>query len=46
MRVASLALLVLVVGYASPSPPNKPSPYRYTTNTPSLTLGTNPKEPS
>ncbi len=30
MRLTSLALLsVLVVGCASPSPPNKPSPYRY-----------------
>ena len=29
MRVASLTLLVLVVGCASPSPPKKPSPYHY-----------------
>ena len=46
MRVASLALLVLMVGCASPSPPKKPSPYRYTTHAPLLTLGANPKEPS
>lgn len=40
MRLALLALLgVLVVGCASPSPPKKPSPYRYTTNAPSLALG-------
>jgi hypothetical protein len=47
MRLALLALLgVLVVGCASPSPPKKPSPYRYTTNAPLLTLGAHPKEPS
>lgn len=47
MRLAMLALPgVLVVGCASPSPPKKPSPYRYTTNTPLLALGTNPKDPS
>jgi len=47
MRLASLALLgVLVVGCASPSPPRKPSPYRYVTDAPLLTLGANPKEPS
>lgn len=47
MRVAMLALLgLLVVGCASPSPPKKPSPYRYQTNAPLLTLGANPKEPS
>jgi hypothetical protein len=47
MRLASLALFgVLVVGCASPSPPKKPSPYRYTANAPTLTLGANPKEPS
>jgi hypothetical protein len=45
MRLASLALLtMLVADCASPSPPKKPSPYRYTTNAPSLTLGANPKE--
>jgi hypothetical protein len=47
MRLASLALLgVLVVGCASPSPPKKPSPYRYTTNAPLPALGAKPKEPS
>jgi hypothetical protein len=47
MRLASLALLgLLVVGCASPLPPKKPSPYRYQTNTPTLALGANPKEPS
>lgn len=47
MRFVTLALLgVLVVGCASPSPPKKPSPYRHITNTPLLTLGANPKEPS
>lgn len=44
MRVASLALLVFVVGCASPSPPKKPSPYRYIANAPSLTLGAKHKE--
>lgn len=40
MRLASLALLgLLVVGCASPSPPKKPSPYRYIINAPTLTLG-------
>lgn len=47
MRLASLALLgMLVVGCASPSPPKKPSPYRYTTHAPTLALGANTKEPS
>jgi hypothetical protein len=46
MRLASLALLgLLVVGCASPSPPKKPSPYRYTTNAPLLALGAHRKEP-
>ncbi len=32
MRLVSLVLLgVIVVGCASPAPPKKPSPYRYTT---------------
>ena len=44
MRLISLALLVLVVGCASPSPPKKPSPYRYTTNAPLLTLGAHRKD--
>ena len=40
MRLVALALLgVLVVGCASPSPPQKPSPYRYTTSAPLLSLG-------
>jgi hypothetical protein len=39
MRLASLALLLLVVGCASPSPPKKPSPYRYINRAPLLTLG-------
>jgi hypothetical protein len=30
---------VLVVGCASPSPPKKPSPYRYINHAPLLTLG-------
>jgi hypothetical protein len=43
MRLASLALLgLIVVGCASPSPPKKPSPYRYTTN--ALALGALTKE--
>jgi hypothetical protein len=42
MRVAMLTLLgLLVVGCASPLPPKKPSPYRYTTHAPF-----NGKEPS
>ena len=45
MRVAMLALLgVLVLGCASPSPPKKPSPYRYTTHAPLLTLGAHRKD--
>lgn len=44
MRLASLALLVLVVGCASPSPPKKPSPYHYITTAPLLTLGAHRKE--
>jgi len=44
MRLASLALLgLLVVGCASPAP-KKPSPYRYTTNAPLLALGVHRKE--
>jgi len=39
MRLLALGLLVLVVGCASPSPPKKPSPYRYTTSSPLLALG-------
>jgi hypothetical protein len=47
MRFVSLALLgVLVVGCASPSPPKKPSPYRYTTNAPTPACGAHQKEPS
>ena len=44
MRVAMLALLVLMVGCASPSPPKKPSPYRYTTHAPLLALGAHRKD--
>jgi hypothetical protein len=45
MRVALLSLLgVLVVGCASPSPPKKPSPYRYLTTAPSLTFGAHRKD--
>ncbi len=44
MRIAALALLVLVVGCASPSPRKKPSPYRYITTAPLLTLGAHRKE--
>jgi|GEM_PF-3576057 len=44
MRFTSFALLMLVVGCASPSPPKKPSPYRYTTNAPLLALGAHGKE--
>jgi hypothetical protein len=45
MRLASLALLgLLVVGCASPSPPKKPSPYRYTTNAPTPMLGAHRKD--
>jgi hypothetical protein len=39
MRLVSFALLVLVIGCASPSPPRKTSPYRYITRAPLLTLG-------
>jgi hypothetical protein len=46
MRVASLAILMRVVGCASPSPPQKPFPYRYITDAPSLMLDANHKEPS
>lgn len=35
---------VLVVGCASPSPPSKPSPYRYKHTAPLLTLGAYEKE--
>jgi len=45
MRLAMLALLgLLVAGCASPSPPKKPSPYRYQTNAPTLALGALTKE--
>ena len=44
MRLASFALLMLVVGCASPSPKKKPSPYRYITTAPLLTLGALEKE--
>jgi hypothetical protein len=44
MRFASLALLVFVVGCASPTPPKKPSPYRYITTVPLLALGAHRKE--
>jgi uncharacterized lipoprotein YmbA len=43
MRLASLALLVLLVGCASPAP-KKPSPYRYPTHAPLLALGAHRKE--
>jgi hypothetical protein len=47
MRLAWLVLLgVLVAGCASPSPPKKPSPYRYTTNALLLALGAQQQEPS
>ncbi|HVB55497.1 MAG TPA: hypothetical protein VNE63_03565 [Candidatus Acidoferrales bacterium] len=35
---------VLVIGCASPSPPQKPSPYRYAQIAPLLTLGAYEKE--
>jgi hypothetical protein len=45
MRLALLALLgLLVVGCASPSPPKKPSPYRYAHTAPLLALGAHRKE--
>jgi len=44
MRVALLAFLVLMVGCAFPSPPKKPSPYRYTTNAPLPSPGAHGKE--
>jgi hypothetical protein len=46
MRFALLALLgVLAVGCASPTPPKKPSPYRYATKAPLPSLGAHGKEP-
>ena len=45
MRFALLALLVLVVGCASPAPPKKPSPYRYTTSAPLASPGAYGKDP-
>jgi len=46
MRIASLALLscLLMVGCTSPSPPKKPSPYRYAQTAPTLPLGAYRKE--
>jgi len=43
MRPVWLAVLMLVIGCASP--PKKPSPYRYTTKTPALAPGAHRKEP-
>jgi hypothetical protein len=44
MRLVALALLVLVVGCASTSPPRKPSPYRYSTGAPTPVRGAHLKE--